>query len=61
MPVLRMQLNESLSVQPCPTAAEVAQVSGTLQASALFIQEALDIMESGIVLSVRCLTLFGKM
>jgi hypothetical protein len=39
-------------VQPCPTAAEVAQVSGILQASGLLIQEALDIMQSGIVLSL---------
>jgi hypothetical protein len=49
MPTSRMQLKESLSVQPCPTAQEVAEVSTSLQASGVFYKEGLDLIERGKV------------
>jgi hypothetical protein len=49
MPASRTELNESLSVQPCPTAREVGEVSDYFQAFGVLYKEGLDLIERGKV------------
>jgi hypothetical protein len=53
VPASHTELNESLSVQPCPTAQEVAEASTYFQTYAVFAKEGLDLIKRGEVPSLH--------